>query len=226
MITAGKMHAILPPGARPLAKLEHFKVSRDEAALHKMRSLFSGRPTMGVEPGKYVRLCTRDLPSDGWTLMMSDTPFEVRSALGFIGEATGDVLILGLGLGATTVPVLAKPEVTSVTVIEKNMDVIDLVMGPLRRQPGGEKLTVVHDNAFAWKPARGQKFDTMWFDIWPTICEDNLPEMSALRRRLTRSRKPGAGPVMCWEESFLRARRDRERRTERYIYGAVGGRLR
>lgn len=226
--TAGKMHTMLPAATRPLAKLEHFEISRDRAKLHAIQSLFSGRPDMAVQPGKYVRLATRDQPTDDWTLMMSDTPFELRSAYGFMGAATGDVLILGLGLGATTVPVLHKPNVTSVTIVEKNPDVIAMVAPALREHLPHRihrKMRVVEADAFTWKPSKGESFDTMWFDIWPEISEDNLPDMTALKRRLTRYRKPGARPILCWEEAYLRRQAAQSRREDRYIYGAVGGRM-
>ena len=33
---------------------------------------------------------------------------------------------------------------------------------------------------FEWKPARGVKFDTLYWDIWPTICVSNLKDMAKL----------------------------------------------
>ncbi len=94
--------------------------------------------------------------------VMNDLPGQeelINSPL--LEQARGDVLITGLGIGYVLVPILAKPEVRTVTVIEKCQDVIDLVL-PYIRHP---KLKVVLADAFEWVP--DSTFDTMWFDIYP-----------------------------------------------------------
>ncbi len=78
-----------------------------------------------------------------------------------VEAAHGDVLITGLGIGYILVPILAKPEVRSVTVIEISQDVVDLVL-PYLAHP---KLTVILADALEWEPAG--TYDTMWFDIYP-----------------------------------------------------------
>ncbi|MCV5648158.1 hypothetical protein OFN55_36090, partial [Escherichia coli] len=74
-----------------------------------------------IPPGRYRRL------SNGWDVVMSNTPMEIRTCQDFIERATGRVLINGLGLGMVLHAILQKDDVTHVTVIEKEQDVINLV---------------------------------------------------------------------------------------------------
>jgi len=69
-----------------------------------------GRDTY-IRPGRYARLHV------GHVLMMSDTDMERRSNVQVVQQARGHVLIAGLGM--ILHPILAKPEVTRVTVVEK-----------------------------------------------------------------------------------------------------------
>lgn len=200
-----------------LARIEHKRLTEEDVAIDNLRAAINGRPDRRCQPGTYAVLFTRRMvdgkPTDGWVLMMSDTPYEIRSGNGFIWAANGHVLILGLGLGATTIPVLEKKEVTKVTVIERNIDVIELVAPHLKNVPGGNKLDIVWADAFEWKPPKALKFDTIWMDIWPSISEDNLPEMTKLKRKYTRrlNRKNPKSWMRSWEEGYLRNQRRKSR---------------
>ncbi|MDR8350775.1 hypothetical protein FPK35_22890, partial [Acinetobacter baumannii] len=74
-----------------------------------------------IPAGEYRRL------SYNSDVVMSNTPMEIRTCMDFIERATGHVLINGLGLGMVLNAVLMKADVTHVTVIEKEQDVINLV---------------------------------------------------------------------------------------------------
>lgn len=97
----------------------------------------------------------------GKCVMNSAPDLEIGLNRPVIEAAQGDVLITGLGIGYILIPILAKPEVRSVTVIEKCQDVVDLVL-PYLAHP---KLTVILADAFEWVPSGA--YDTMWFDIYP-----------------------------------------------------------
>ena len=138
------------------------------------------------KPGTYTHL------RRGGKLIMSDTPAERYDHVGFVQRATGDVLISGLGLGMCLGAVLKKPDVRSVTVIEKEPDVIALV-GPHYCDP---RVTIINANALTWKPHPHQHFDVVWHDIWDDICTDNLPQMATLNRRYaTKAKWKG-----CWSQ--------------------------
>jgi hypothetical protein len=216
---AGTLYKIIPETEKDCAKIVHRVLTKDDVALENMRARMHGRPDRECPPGTYTVLHTRPMKKDGypdttnWQVMMSDTPYELIAGRPLKVLAHGHVLILGLGLGATTIPVLAKDAVTSVTVIEKNKDVIDIVKPCLNDVPGGSKLDVQWADAFKWKPAKGVKFNTIWMDIWPTICGDNLPEITKLKRKYSPllDRDGKRHWMGIWEEDYLR-REAREQR--------------
>jgi len=126
---------------------------------------------------------------------MSDTPAEIRDHVPFIGTSYGRVLITGLGLGMVAQACLKRREVKSVTVIELEQDVIDLV-GPhyLSKWPN---LEIWHGDALTMKIKPNTKWDVAWHDIWPTICADNLPTMKRLHRRF-------GGRIVAHQSSWAR----------------------
>ena len=115
---------IVPPGEQGVAKIEHFEIGKKESEFTSMRAAM-GRPSEYVPEGKYVRLEVKR------GLMMTDTRMEQLTNMAAVRAARGDVLIAGLGIGMVLIPILKKPEVKSVIVIEKYQDVIDLVMPAL-----------------------------------------------------------------------------------------------
>lgn len=195
-----EMTKIVPPSAQGVARVEHFEVSERDSRMT------SFRPRDFVAAGKYARLYV------GQSLMMSDTHFEHRSNYGVVNQAHGDVLIAGLGLGMIVVPILAKREVKSVLVVEKFADVIGLVEPALRKLPGGEKLTTLEADALEWKPPAKQKWDTIYFDIWPDVCTDNLEQIAMLHHRFASRKRPG-GWMDSWMADTLRHRRREEKRS-------------
>jgi hypothetical protein len=204
---AGHMHLILPEEKRGIAQIIHKKVEAQDVALENLRCAINGRPDMVTPPGTYAVLHTKETKEDEhWTLMMSDTPYEMRAARGLKLGSHGKVLIAGLGLGATTLPVLQRDVVESVTVIETNPDVVDIVGPKLKATEWGKKLDIVLDNAFTWRAPKGVKFNTIWLDIWPSICADNLPDMRKLKRKYARylDRSDDRSWIGVWEEAHLR----------------------
>lgn len=98
----------------------------------------------GVPVGTYVQLFV-----DG-SLIMSEAPiisgvkYSLRMIRAIIQRAEEDVLMAGLGIGHLSAITTALDKVKSVTVIEKNPDVIEAILPQLReRLPHQEKLTVV-----------------------------------------------------------------------------------
>ena len=101
--------------------------------------------------------------------------------------------------------ILQKPEVKSVLVIEKCQDVLDLVASHVPAH--GKRLGVVCSDILEWKPPEGQLWDTIYLDIWPTICGDNARVMSKLRKKFSprlNSRNQRAW-IGCWSEHRVKA---------------------
>lgn len=228
---AGQMHKIIPPGETKTARILHDEYTEEEVLFDNVAAAVKDRPDRVCPPGKYTRLLTKQVPqnatTDGaWLVMMSDAPYEIRSSMEFIENAKGDVLVAGLGIGATLVPVLRKTSVKSVTVIEKNPDVITLVHPHLRRVRCGDKLTVVEGDALAWAPMtgkqRGRRWDAIWLDIWPSIDMANLLEMQLLRKKYRKYLRKG-GWIGVWEWDYLHQEKANYDEKEKLIYGCVGG---
>ena len=137
---------------------------------------------------------------------MSDTDYEMRTNIAAVKAAKGDVLIGGLGLGMIVMPIASKLTVRSVTVIERNKDVIACIEPSLRRSMNGtsDKVSIVHGDVFAWKPERaGRQFDFIYFDIWTDCCVDDVKPRTALHVKYRRYLRVG-GKVTSWEYDHLR----------------------
>jgi hypothetical protein len=175
--------------------IETFDLSEAEASLHNLRCMMNRRRLEVTEPGTYRRLI-----HDRRGVVMSNTPMEVRTNRAAYRAATGRVLINGLGLGMLLEGVLSKPDVTAVRVIEIDPQVIALTGAHYRKDP---RVEIVQADAHTYRPARGERFDYVWHDIWDDIQADNLPSMATLMRRY-RTRAPAQG---VWSRDMVMAYR-------------------
>ena len=157
----------IPDGVQGDWAVETFTVQDRE--LSEMLSLMKdGR---GVPAGTYKRLTRRG------SVVMSNTPDEIRDFYYFVRRASGRVLVNGLGLGVVVKALLDKDDITHITVIEKDPDVIALVASHLNDL----RLEIICADALKYKPQ--SQYDAVWHDIWDGICSDNLPEMTKLHRK-------------------------------------------
>ena len=159
----------LPEMSKGKWKVEKFTVDRQD-----FHSLVRGR---GVPVGHTFTRLMR-----GSTLVMSDTPAEMQDHYYPVRVAKGSCLLNGLGIGMVLKNILAKPEVTDVTVVEISQDLID-IMTPHYTDP---RVSFVCADALEYKPPEGKKYDMVWHDIWDYICADNLPDMEKLHRKYGR----------------------------------------
>ena len=183
------------PVAHGIAKIDHYTVDKFAAVMS------AWDPGSYCPPGTYA--CLR---VDG-RLMMSDTRMEHVTNYRVVQEARGNVLIAGLGLGIILHPILAKNEVLSVTVIEKYADVIALVSPTVKN----DKLTIIQGDIYEWKPVKGTKYDTLYFDIWADSSTDKLEEMRKLHLRF-KPYKVKEGWMNSWRRDILKAEYRRENR--------------
>lgn len=178
------MRSDLPEGESGHCKVEKFTVSEDDAKFGALRASITGRGRY-VPAGTYTRLMV------GNTLMMSDTPDELRDHFEPVYQARGVCLVTGLGLGCVVKGMLEKRNedgshaVEKVIVVEIEEDVIKLVGEPLQEKYG-DRLELRHADALKYKAPRGERYDVVWHDIWPDICEDNLDTMATLHRKYGR----------------------------------------
>ena len=172
-LAEGKFDAmtnVLPEGQQGVAKIDHFTIGQNDLLVS-----IADHHEDFVHMGRYARLKVNG------EVMMTDSPMEKRTNLEVIERSRGRVLIAGLGLGMILRPILRKPEVTHVTVLERYQDVVDLVLPSLA---GDRKLEVIVADVFAWKPNPDTpKYSTIYFDIWPNSTIRHLPEMEYLYKR-------------------------------------------
>jgi hypothetical protein len=120
--------------------------------------------------------------------MMTDTPSEIYDH--YLPQMIArkifakNVLIFGLGLGIVVDMMLDVPSVQRIVVIEKDPEIF---MYCQKRFEGDKRLTFVCQDALTmpWFGMGGDIFDVVWCDIWPTISEDNVKDITLLHRRWT-----------------------------------------
>lgn len=165
----------VPDGKSGQWEIRTIEVSEQDAKFARIRAIFhNGRG--GVPAGKYKQLRRNN------ETIMSNTPDEIRDSLYFVQQASGSVLINGLGMGVVVKMLLQKPEVTEVIVIENSKDVIKLVASTYT----DKRVTIINSDAFEYQPPKGKRYNYVWHDIWDNICGDNLEGMKTLHRKYGR----------------------------------------
>jgi len=154
--------------------IETFVVGEFESEKTRLRADFTSDIDAFIPAG-----CYRRLMKSG-EVVMSNTPMEVRTCTEFLDNARGSLLINGLGLGMVLHAVLQLPQVTRVTVIERELDVINLVGNTFSSDP---RVEIIHEDAFLFSPPAGAVYDAAWHDIWHFHSHRNLDEMEALERK-------------------------------------------
>lgn len=178
-----------------VACISGFEFKNSDNPLFNLRAVRDGGDMFRMTDGKYVRLHV-----DG-ELMMSDTRMERISNSHFVMYAHGRVFIAGLGVGLILHNLRSKVEsgqITEIVVMEKYQDVIDLVSPYYSDMP----IKYVLADVLEYEPTEEDVFDTIYFDIWATICEDNLMQIYDLEFRwgghLT------AGNDRAWMNSWMK----------------------
>lgn len=126
----------------------------------------------GILPGKYVSLNSKNKKPESYienTCMMSDTPMERFTNQEFVNIAEGRVLIAGLGIGMVPAALAQKEEVSHITIIELDQEIINLVEPLIRKYvENNEKIEIIQADANTFPETyNGPKFDYLWLDIWP-----------------------------------------------------------
>lgn len=176
----------------------HTVMDKEFVKREQLRGAFGGweryAETHDLEPGTYIKLVGK-----GNGIMMSDTPMEIRTNREFIEKAHGDVLIAGLGMGLVLLSIQRKKEVETITVIEKSRELVEFIVPHL---PLTHKIEIRFGNIFEWLPNDGEKFDTIYFDIWDEIDGDNYPETKVLHKRFRKYLNKESNH--CWMDSWRR----------------------
>lgn len=196
-----KININVPDGISGNWKVESFSVSEEASKFQEIRSLYQlGRGRLSS--GDY-----KSLKRNG-SIIMSNTPDEIRDFIPFLSKAHGDILINGLGLGVLVCALISKGDVNSITVIEKSKDVIKLVGDTYLTD---KRVSIINADSFEYKPPLGVKYNYVWHDIWDHITSYNLPEMHKLHRKY--------GRRCDYQESWCRHECEHQRKyDQRYGY--------
>ena len=116
--------------------------------------------------------------------VMSDSVMEKRTNLSFVNSAKGDVLIGGLGLGMIILAIQDNPEVKSITVVEIDEQLRDLVMLGLKDKLNSKVEIIISDIK---EYQTDKKFDTIYFDIWNKVTDSNFQDMYELKAKFLRN---------------------------------------
>lgn len=103
--------------------------------------------------------------------IMQDSEAEYNEHQWLWDNATGDVLIGGLGIGLVNQVLISNPNITSITIIEKYQDVINLVWDNCAKD---ERFTLIHADINTWEIPADSHWDIGWFDTW--ISEGDFQE--------------------------------------------------
>lgn len=206
----------VPPYNAEGVVVDRWVITAEEATRDKIRAAFNPqRADRSVDEGTYTRLTV-----DG-VLWMTDTPAEIRDLVAVDTEmamlrrrsvsarTTGSALIVGLGLGVLVHRAIVTHRVPFIDVVEIDPRVIKAV-GPHYQALADEHevaLRIHEADIHAWRPSRGAAWDIGWFDIWPNISTDDMPEVRRLRERF----RPRLGWFGAWgqEERIASNRRVR-----------------
>ena len=134
---------------------------------------------------------------------MTVTPNEIETMKDAIARAHGRTAAMGLGLGYFAFMASEKPEVESVTVIERDETIIRLFEKQLLPQfPYREKIRIVCADAFDYARTRlGGTADFVFVDLWHDVSDG--AEMY-LRMKLLERHAPQA-EFAYWIETSIRA---------------------
>lgn len=138
---------------------------------------------------------------------MSMTPMEIESQELGCQFAVGDTVVMGLGMGWAAANAALRPEVTRVTVVEKDPEIRDIVsrLGVFAQLPpeAAAKIAVVAGDAYEYRPDRPA--DTLLADIWrPLFGAERDTEVRRMRDNC------GASLVYFWGQEMVIADRARK----------------
>lgn len=171
-----QMSTILKEHKEGKFQIHHFSLSEEKIRLESLRAMMH-RDSMAmihyIKPNYiYTRL------TENGQVWMSDTPMELHTNDEFMRYANGNVLIFGLGMGAILAPLKDDPNISHITVVELNKEIIDLI-GPYFTS---DRITIVEGDAYTYDCGK-EKYDTIYFDIWQDRCSDNYEDMKVLHKR-------------------------------------------
>lgn len=104
-------------------------------------------------------------------LWMSITPNEIETMQEVIDNASGHVLVLGLGIGYFPYMLSLKENVKSITIIEKSKDAIELFKNIIYPQFSNKIVDIIEMDAFDYLNDIDKKIDCVFADLWHDVSD-------------------------------------------------------
>ena len=126
------------------------------------KNYFAEMTSLGFfdKPFKYLAVIQND------QIWMSITPHEIETMKDSIDEASGNVVVFGLGLGYYPYMLSLKKNIKHITIVEIDDNVIDLFNDVLLPQfEHKEKISIVHKDAFEYMKHL-KEYDYAFVDLW------------------------------------------------------------
>ena len=146
----------IPEGSSGIFHIKHF--TRD--TIHNCwQNYLIGKGETDDGKGGYTVLIKETCPMP----IMQDTQAEYAEHRWLWDNATGHVLIGGLGIGFVNENLILNDNITKVTIVENSQDVIDLVWEHCTKD---DRFELVLADFETWTPPEGTQFDIVWGDTW------------------------------------------------------------
>ena len=130
-------------------------------------------------------------------IWMSLNPNEITTMAPYIDKANGHVLVLGLGMGYVAFMMAMKSNVISVTIVEKDPQVINIFNNLIWPNfKNKEKIEIINDDAIHYLSAKQKAYDYIFADLWHSP-DDGLPLFIKIKR-INRN-------IDCWLETSMYA---------------------
>lgn len=187
-----RVYANIPQGKIDKWSIRTATGESPACGISTMYSQIIGQPTTYLEEpyGHYTFLFHDELGP-----IMHDTTHEYAEHQPLWDGATGDVLISGLGIGMVNHKLIEYPNVRSVTIVEKNQEVIDLVWNHC---PKDERFVLVHADIDTWIPPEGSHWDYAWFDSW--IGDNSINDQHEYNQMLMNRYSPFCDKMEYWKK--------------------------
>ena len=152
----------------PLKELRSARISRGEYT----KGFYHNYGVNGYEYfviDKPIKITSLDIKDDSgkWQTWMVDDVPHWWSMQNYAKNSYGKVLVAGLGLGLVTGELLNNVDVNSVTVIERNKDVIGLI-SPLLPEVIDVQFEIKNEDFYKFINETKERFDRIIVDLWVT----------------------------------------------------------
>jgi len=137
-------------------------------------------------------------------IVMCTTQFELATNKPFLDIANGDVLIIGLGLAMIVFPLLNDETISSITIVEKDLEVIQYIGNKVSQFDLEGKVSIVNGDAYDHynNMDPNKKYDTIFLDFWNQLNKENIEEVTTVKENYRPFLKDQNSILLSWCEDI------------------------